>query len=397
MLIINVVRDAIYFFCGGGSATGDEGGNSSGAVLFHACVRYKRQSLNLVNLTDLNSLVSGIQLKWSAFKIMEFELTFTNTTDVVTQASLQLHNNQQTFNITIKSCCLGFSDYANKKSAALDVAGVAVVDPSLLLTDDNVFPLTVESVVENAAEEVQIELAKRARAINLEEACEYTKREFISPLLIAAVCVCNVSGKLISMICEKLVVGKHGRGPIDYALMFKRIFVLLTEAKNTDLEGGQAQNVVQQESCRESLANAFVPIKLVGENRKRKFNEVYNVVRTIPTFGIVTTGRQWRFTKVDHSHDQTMVTTSSTFDLLLDPTADPAQKATQLQNIKAILRRIVGVLEHQMALVNDHTRVKELMESVNSKEVEKLEGAFQEMAEAMDGDNEEEDTKEEEL
>jgi hypothetical protein len=57
----------------------------------------------------------------------------------------------------------------------------------------------------------------------------------------------------------------------------------------------------------------------------------------------------------------------------------------------------VGVLKLQMALVNDHTQVKQLMESVSSKEVEKMEGAFQEMAEAMDGDNYEQDTKEEEL
>ena len=384
---------------GGGSATGGGGGNSSGAARFHATVKYKRQSLNLRNLADLNLLVSEVQLKWPAFKIMEFELTFanpsTNTIDVVTPASLQLHNNQ-TLNITIKSRCLGFSDYAKKKSAALDVAGVSFVDSSLILTDDSVFPLTAESAIEDAAKEVQIELTKRARAIDLEEACEYTKREFISPLLIAAVCVCNVSEKLISMICEKSVVGKHGRGPIDCALLFKRIFVLLTEAKNTDLEGGQAQNIVQQESCRESLANAFVPFNAVGETRKRKFDEVYDVVRTIPTFGIVTTGRQWRFTKVDHIHEKTKVTKSSTFDLLLDPTADPAQQATQLQNIKAILRRIVGVLEHQMAQVNNHTQVKELMESADPKEVEKMEEAFQAMAEAMDGDNEEEDGKEEE-
>jgi hypothetical protein len=276
------------------------------------------------------------------------------------------------------------------------VAGVAFVDSSLILTDDSVFPLTAESAIEGAASEVQIELAKRARAINLEEASEYTKREFISPLVIAAVCVCNVSEKLISMICEKSVVGKHGRGPIDYALLFKRIFVLLTEAKNTDLEGGQAQNIVQQESCRESLANAFVPFVAVGEARKRSFDEVYNVVRTIPTFGIVTTGRQWRFTKVDHSREKTKVTKSSTFNLLLDPIADPAQQATQLQNIKVILRLIVGVLECQMVQVNSHAKVKELMDNVDPKKVAIMEEAFQAIAEKMDGDNEDEETKEEE-
>eukprot|EP01039_Chlorochromonas_danica_P004642 gene4642-5084_t len=58
---------------------------------------------------------------------MEFELSFanasTNSMEVVTQDSLHLHNNQ-TLDITVKSCCIDFSDYANKKAEALDVAGV---------------------------------------------------------------------------------------------------------------------------------------------------------------------------------------------------------------------------------------------------------------------------------
>lgn len=341
-----------------------------------------------------------MQLKWPAFKIMEFEISYVNPTtnaiQIVTHNSqLQLHNHQ-TLSFTVKSCCVGFSDYANKKDAALNAAGVNFCDASLIDEDDSVFPAIDESVIAEAAKEVQKELLRRARAIDLHEACEYTKREFISPLLIAAVCVCNATEKLISMICEKTVVGKHGRGPIDYVLLFKRIFVLLTEAKNTDLEGGQAQNIVQQESCRESLANAFVPFTLVGESRKRKFEEVFNVVRTIATFGIVTTGLYWRFTKVDHSQDKTQVTKSSTFALLLNPTEEPAEMATQLLNIKAILKRIVGILKHQMEQVNSHAPVKKLFDSADPKEVGKVEGTFQTLAEAMNADNEEEEDREEE-
>lgn len=364
----------------------------SESFTFHACVKYKRQTLSVRNRSGINSLVSAVQLKWAAFKIMEFELLFanpsTNSIEVVTEDSQLWLFNNQTLNFTVKSCCTGFSDYANKKQAALHVAGLPFVDPSLILTDDAVFPLSTNSTIVDAAKQTQLELMKRAKAIDLDEACEYTKREFISVLLIAAICICNASERLISMICEKTVVGKHGRGPIDYALLFKRIFVLLTEAKNTDLEGGQSQNIVQQESCRESLANAFVPLQCVGETRKRKFHEIFDVVRTIPTFGIVTTGRQWRFTKVDHSREKTRVTKSATLDLLLDPTSDPAQVNTQLQNIEAILRRIVGVLEYQMEQVNSHTQVKQLLEGTDAKEVGRIENLFWKLAEAMDNDEE---------
>eukprot|EP01039_Chlorochromonas_danica_P004643 gene4643-5085_t len=170
--------------------------------------------------------------------------------------------------------------------------------------------------------------------------------------------------------CEKSVVGKHGRGPIDYTLLFELIFVILTEAKTTDLRGGLTQNIVQQRSCRESLANALVvPVTSVGETRKRKYDQAFDVVRTIPTFGIVTTGGQWQFTKVDRSRENTMM-------------------ATQLQNIEVILRRIVGVLRYQMEEVNSHAEVKDLMKSVDPKELANIERAFQRSAEAMGGDNE---------
>jgi hypothetical protein len=101
-------------------------------------------------------------------------------------------------------------------------------------------------------------------------------------------------------------------------------------------------------------------------------------------------------TKVDHSHEKTKVTKSSTFDLLLSPTADPIQQTTQLQNIKVILRLIVGLLQRQMEQVNSHTELKDLMESADPKEVDRMEEAFQAMANAMDGDDEEDEAKEEE-
>ncbi len=166
--------------------------------------------------------------------------------------------------------------------------------------------------------------------------------------------------------------------------------MLLTEAKNTDMEGGQCQNFVQQEACRESLANAYVfPPTMVGISRKRKYDDVFNVVRAIPTFGIVTTASQWRFTKVDHSKAKTVLTKSSTFGLFLDPKSE-CEKEAALGQIEVILRHIVGILEFQMQKVNDNTAVKDLMDTLDAKYVNDIEGVYEQEAfnaEGSEGDD----------
>jgi hypothetical protein len=361
---------------------------------FNATLKYKRQSLSLMHRTNLDSLISGIQIKWPAFKIMEFKIYWrnpiSNEDELIVKDSQLKQFHAQTVSFTVKSCCVGFSDYANKKAEALIATGANYNDHTLINTDDNAFP--IENVIDHAITEqakiVQVELHRLETSIKLEEASEYTKRLFISPLLVAAICYCNnVEKNSVSMLCEKIVCGKHGRGPIDFALLFKHIFVLLTVAKNTDMEGGQSQNIVQQESCRESLANAYVPFELIGENRKRKYDEVFSVVRRIPTFGIVTTANEWRFTMVDHSADVARLVKSSTYRLLLSPDTNANEQViTQLQNIEAILKRIVGILLYQMKLINENRDVQTLMDSVNSNAVNKREKSFVEMAMEMDAD-----------
>jgi hypothetical protein len=365
------------------------------SVSFNVTLKYKRKTLKLKNLQTYDDLVSGVQLNWKAFRIMEFQIIWKNpisdADEIIADDThlIRFYNKNVCFRL--KSCCVGFSDYANKKAAALDAVGAKFVDPSLIPTDDNAFPQCKETIIAVEAAKLQNELLRRARSINLEEASEYTKREFISPFLIAAICICNLECRLVSMICEKPVVGKHGRGPIDYAILFKRIFILLTEAKNTDLEGGQSQNIVQQESCRESLANAYVSPNMIGASRKRKYDEIYNVVRAIPTFGIVTTARQWRFTQVDHSKEMAVVKKSSTFDLLLDPKPETAQLTTQLQNITEILCRIVGILKLQMKHVLENDQVQSLMDSMDARTVHSIESTFDSLAKEMEDEEDDED------
>lgn len=345
-------------------------------------------------LHGLSDLVAAIHLKWPGFRLMEFGLFLirgagsTKTEVEITDEALLLNHRDEELAFTIQSRCMGFSDYANKKAEALHAAGAVFVDPTLIPTDDAVFPVFPAEDIDVVAKAVQAELSLRARAIDLEQATEYTKREFISPLLIAAVCVYNRTEKLISMLCEKTVVGKRGRGPIDYALLFQRIFVLITEAKNTDLEGGQAQNLVQQEASRESLANAFVPLNSVGTTRKRKYDEMYEIIRVIPSFGIVTTAEKWRFTKLDHSLPKAVVTKSSTFPLLLDPKGDATAEKAQLKNIVDILVRIIGILDYQMQQVGSHAAVNSLLGQMGPTSVNDAETAFCRLAERMDREDE---------
>ena len=91
--------------------------------------------------------------------------------------------------------------------------------------------------------------------------------------------------------CKKQVVGRYGRVPIDHVFIFRSILILLTEAKLNDLHAGLIQNIVQQQSSRDFLANVFVDAggALFAEARKRKFEEISVMLGPSASFGVVTT------------------------------------------------------------------------------------------------------------
>ena len=99
------------------------------------------------------------------------------------------------------------------------------------------------TVMTNKAKLVQNDIIRRYKICkpNVKES-ESTMREFISPILIAAVelmadnVVVDPTDEL-KIKCDKRILGYEYSGPVDYVILFNTFNILVTEAKNTYLHG----------------------------------------------------------------------------------------------------------------------------------------------------------------
>lgn len=103
---------------------------------------------------------------------------------------------------------------------------------------------TVESVIDRAISDLYMRLRVYTP---LQGGSEYTRRELVSPILLAAaVIACD-----ISLHAEYGLEGRLGNGPVDYVALYKHFAVLLTEAKQEKLMAaiGQARNAPSASCC----------------------------------------------------------------------------------------------------------------------------------------------------
>jgi len=114
---------------------------------------------------------------------------------------------------------------------------------------------------------------------------EATSRNFINPFMITAVCKLNHHNQnptlkrwLLKLAVEHELDGSLGFGKVDYAILLLTFAILVTEAKMMSFSQGIAQNLVQLHTASEKL------------KRKRDNTPVLPAV-----YGIVSTGRNWRF------------------------------------------------------------------------------------------------------
>ena len=72
-------------------------------------------------------------------------------------------------------------------------------------------------------------------------------REYISPVILA----CAKFAGDVKLSAERKITGKKGNGPLDYAMLYKDFFLLITEAKKDNLNHGVIQNLGQLVASRE--------------------------------------------------------------------------------------------------------------------------------------------------
>lgn len=333
-------------------------------TLHYFSVSYGRATKTFEAIS-FDRLVCAMQEQWIDLLSVSFQLELHITQNArilfVDFGVLTASTNSDPYKIRVQSNSKEFSYFASAKSAALARVGCSISDLDVIPIDDEAFPTTERTTeIDAEAQYVTQEMLRRIRCMDATGVTDYqyTSREFISPVLIGAAMLASA----VTMVCDKQVVGRYGRGPINYALLYKKVSIVITEAKNDDIEGGIAENIVQQTSARESLASGLLFSGEGGSSRKRSFDKMVGVLHTIPSYGVVTTAEKWVFVRMDHSKGKTRVTRSSVFHLHLSCIATPSDITVLTKRISILLRWLLAIIEAQKQAVDAHEALRELLQ-----------------------------------
>jgi hypothetical protein len=224
---------------------------------------------------------------------------------------------------------------------------------------------------DTACDGVLAELLRRVRVLDLDLSSEYTMRELISPVLIGALCLVDDHNKWenkskMHLVCEKLISGVSGHGPVDYILSYLNVYIVIGEAKHMDLFDSLHKNLVQQCNALQSLADKILErtvVGVVGNKRSLDFFCTYAQLRNMSTFGITSTGTEWVFSRTEkYTTDSTKISSSRSQRYSLNvrdiTTTTDIQRATLKSQIHDLLRLIVHIIFTQKAAVDDHPTLK---------------------------------------
>lgn len=262
-------------------------------------------------------LKSQATFHWNVLEAVEFEL-HAGKNQVINDDYLE----KCTFplSLTVKVDQVGFSDFVSQDKA-LDYAGVkgklqtrdaaSLNFPPKLQIDDN------DPVFLHACEDLKL---KHALYDPLEEGCEYTRREFISPILVLAATKAGVK-----LACEELVKGSLAKGPVDWMAHYQDHGICITEGKKDQIATGIAQNLAQLTALGEKLGT------------KRVFEA------ELPLYGVATTYIEWIFIRLSPPGEAR------------EAVRLPTKYATDKQQIKDVAECLAGLLLSQKQIVDEAT------------------------------------------
>ena len=219
--------------------------------------------------------------------------------------------------IVVENMRKGFSDF--KEIDAYRYAGVTTQ-----VIDACAFPTRVDIQVEDVLfQHAKNDLTIKHRLFGaLTEGCEYTRREFISSVLVLAAGIAKVQ-----LGVEEPIAGRLGHGPVDWVALYKSYRICITEGKRDDLTKGVVQNIAQMAATGED------------KNPKRKFSP------SIPMYGIATTYTEWVFLKLTFGEPRALYrSTDRTIGISQDHLED---------DLKQVAGQIVGIFNEQKFAV-DH-------------------------------------------
>lgn len=350
------------------------------ASLRNAVVYYGRQSEKFKAILSFNDLICKLQIvpRWKkTLRYSDFSLCgefgkddLRDVTSDTTLAAVPASTASGEVKIILKLNSKGFSKFKYSQEEALSSIGSLYNKLEFIPRDNSCFPQVdwSQNLSQNLSEDdfnavlsrVTEDIVYRNEVIDRDLASEYTMREFIGPILIGALRLVLIflkksgnSGRL-SLICEKIIVGLHAHGPVDYVVVFDYLDIILTEAKKLEILPGVIQNLLQQRASQEFLTNVLLDFKETGESRKRCFQLAFDDIASTATCGCATTGSEWIFTKIRYNNvsKQSVVEISEKYIIDLGSAKEELQHA-----IKPILSIFVRMTMDQIDAVTSNSKL----------------------------------------
>jgi hypothetical protein len=170
-----------------------------------------------------------------------------------------------------------------------------------------------------------------------------------------------------------LISGVSGHGPVDYAMSYLNVLIVIGEAKHKSLLEGLYQNLVQQWNALQSLADKMVGSATVGTKRSREFIDTMSMLRDIGTCGIASTGELWQFSRIRPiANDNTKNRVEKSQEMSLTIRGSSDNEAGTLVNMKMqvdhLLRTIVHMVMSQKSKINEHPDIMEAAGHITAEE-----------------------------
>ena len=175
---------------------------------------------------------------------------------------------------------------------------------------------------------------------------EASVREYISAILSAAAGIAQG----VKLSAEKKITGRKASGPLDYSMIYKDFFVVVTEAKNDDLEEGVVQNVAQLVASRE---NYLFDVS----SKKRGYMEFAEQIAQVSSTGIVSTGERWLLMRY-LLLPAPMIVKSSVYNLPICEISTAESDITLRTHVVKIVKMIVCALMLQKEAVDTNEFMK---------------------------------------
>ena len=236
-----------------------------------------------------------------------------------------LRNAKYPRTLYIKTKQIDFSEFTEED--ALDYAGISEIQ--IVRNDDPRFPQPASipdthDLLLHAVKDLNL---KHKLYDPLEQCCEYTRREFISSVLVLAASIAEVK-----LACEEQVDGSLGKGPVDWMAHYANHRICITEGKKDNVAQGLNQNLAQLTAAGE------------GRGQKRSF------CVDLPFYGIATTYREWIILRLEPS--ATRKKDSGAIRLRTFIIDDENDLKGGVQRIAS---RVAGLLQYQKSLLDQAT------------------------------------------